>query len=113
MSHSKNCRPVEVRGQVRGVQMNPPGSKGGGGTFQLLLEDGTTIVSPYPEEWHLEVGAAFQANDLRRAIVSGIGEYSPDGELQRIREIESFGVAWVDDWESAVRRHMKLRGSNA
>ena len=112
MSHPENHRPVEVRGQVRGVQMNPPG-KGGGGTFQLLLEDGTTIVSPYPEEWHLEVGAAFQANDLRRAIVSGIGEYSPDGELQRIREIESFGVAWVDDWESAVRRHMKLRGSNA
>ena len=109
--HSGNCRHVEVRGQVRGVQMNPPGE--GGGTFQLLLEDGATIVSPYPEEWHLEVGAAFQANDLRRAIVSGIGEYSSDGELQSIREIESFGVAWVDDWESAVRRHMKLRGNNA
>ena len=112
MSHSENCRPVEIRGQVRGVQMNPPG-KGGGGTFQLLLEDGAIIVSPYPEEWHLEVGAAFQANDLRRAIVSGIGEYSPDGELQRIREIESFGVAWVDEWQSAFRRHMKLRGNSA
>ena len=55
--------------------------------------------------------AAFQANDLRRAIVSGIGEYSPDGELRRIREIESSGVTWLDDWESAVRRHMKLRAS--
>ena len=112
MNPSENCRPVEVRGQVRGVQMNPPG-EGGGGTFQLLLENGATIVSPYPEEWRLEVGAAFQANDLRRAIVSGIGEYLPDGELQRIREIESFGVAWVDDWESAFRRHMKARGNNA
>lgn len=112
MTQPENCRPVEVRGQVRGVQMNPPG-EGGGGTFQLLLENGATIVSPYPEEWHLEVGAAFQANDLRRAIVSGIGEYSPDGELQRIREIESFGIAWVDDWQSAFRRHVKLRGNNA
>ena len=111
MNRPENCRPVEVRGQVRGVQMNPPGE--GGGTFQLLLEDGNTIVSPYPEEWHVEVGAAFQANDLRRAIVSGIGEYSPDGELRRIREIESFGVTWLDDWELAVRRHMKLRCNSA
>ena len=57
----------------------------------------------------LRLVAAFQANDLRCAIVSGIGEYSPDGKLERIREIESFGVAWVDDWKSAFRRHMKIR----
>lgn len=108
MACLENCRPVQVTGQVRGVQMNPPG-EGGGGTFQLLLENGDTITSPYPEKWHVEVGAAFQANDLRCAIVSGIGEYSPDGKLERIREIESFGVAWVDDWKSAFQRHMKIR----
>ena len=108
MAHPEDCRPVEVRGQVRGIQMNPPG-EGGGGTFQLLLENGETITSPYPEEWHVDVGAAFQANDLRRAIVSGIGEYSPDGNLQSIVEIESFAVAWVDNWNSAFRRHMKRR----
>ena len=83
MGQHENCRQVEVRGQVTGVQMNRP-DEGGGGTFQLLLENGDIIVSPYPAEWHLEVGGAFQANDVRRAIVSGIGEYSPDGKLQRI-----------------------------
>ena len=77
--------------------------------FNFFWENGDTITSPYPEEWHVEVGAAFQANDLRRAIVSGIGEYSPDGRLECIHEIESFGVAWVDDWKSAFQRHMKVR----
>ena len=108
MGQHENCRQVEVRGQVTGVQMNPP-DEGGGGTFQLLLENGDAIVSPYPAEWHLEVGGAFQANDVRRAIVSGIGEYSPDGKLQRISRIESFGIAWVDEWQAAFRRRMKLR----
>ena len=89
--------------------MNPPG-EAGGGTFQLLLENGDTIVSPYPPEWRVQVGGAFRANDVRRAIVSGIGEYSPEGRLQRIREIESFGVAGIDDWESALRLHLKLEG---
>lgn len=103
-----NSQPVEVKGQVRGVQMNPPG-KGGGGTFQLLLENGDVIVSPYPEEWHLEVGAAFQANDVRRAVVSGVGEYSPDGRLKRILEIESFRVTWTDDWQPAFQRRANLR----
>lgn len=102
-----NNRPVEVKGQVRGVQMNPPGKSGG--TFQLLLENGDVIVSPYPEKWHLEVGAAFQANDVRHAVVSGIGEYSPDGRLQRILEIESFRVAWADDWQPSFKRRAKLR----
>ncbi len=111
MTQPENCRPVEVRGQVTGVQMNPPG-EGGGGTFQLLLDNGDTIASPYPAEWHLEVGGAFQANDIRRAIVSGIGEYSPDGKLQRIRAIETFGVAWVDDWQPAFQRRMKLRADS-
>ena len=108
MDNPENCRPVEVRGQVRGVRMNPP-DQGGGGTFQLLLENGDTIVSPYPAEWHVEVGAAFQANDMRRAIVCGIGEYSPDGKLLRIREIKSFDEVSVPDWQSAFRRRMKLR----
>ena len=108
MGSFDNGQTVEVMGQVRGVQMNPPGN-GGGGTFQLLLENGDVIVSPYPEEWHLEVGAAFQANDVRRAVVSGIGEFSPDGKLQRIREIESFSVAWADDWQPAFQRRAKLR----
>ena len=111
MSHPENCRPVEVTGQVRGVHMNPPG-KGGGGTFQLLLENGDVIVSPYPAEWHVDVGAALQANDMRRAIVSGIGEYSPDGRLLCIREMEAFDVVQVPDWQSAFRRRMKLRANS-
>ena len=67
MTQPENCRPVEVTGQVRGVRMNPPG-EGGGGTFQLLLENGDVITSPYPEEWHVDVGAALQSNDMRRAV---------------------------------------------
>ena len=108
MTHPENCRPVEVTGQVRGVRMNPPG-EGGGGTFQLMLDDGSIIVSPYPEEWHVHVGAAYQANDMRRAIVSGIGEYSPDGKLQRIRELKSFDVVQIPDWKTAFLRRHKIR----
>ncbi len=111
MEQINQCHPVQVTGQVRGVQMNLPGN-GSGGTFQLLLENGDVIVSPYPEEWHLEVGAAFQANDVRRAVVAGIGEYSPDGRLQRILEIESFRVTWADDWQPAFKGRARLR-SNA
>ncbi len=88
--------------------MNPPGESGGG-TFQLLLENGDTIVSPYPAEWHLDVAAAFQANDIRRAIVSGIGEYAADGKLQRIRQIESFGTVWVDEWKEVFRLRISDR----
>ena len=108
MADPGNCRPVEIRGQVRGVRMNPP-NESGGGTFQLLLENGDTIISPYPAEWHVAVGAAFQANDMRRAIVRGIGEYSPNGKLLCIREIKSFDEDSVPDWQSAFRRRMKLR----
>ena len=110
MTQFENCRPVEVRGQVRGVQMNPQG-EGGGGTFQLLLEDGNTIVSPYPEEWHVEVGAALQANDMDHAIVCGTGEYSADGKLQRIREIKSFDTFRIPDWKEAFLRRGGIRAS--
>ena len=94
---SENCRRVEVRGQVRAVQMDPPtpDEEPEGGTFELLLENGDIIVSPYPAKWHLKVAGSFQANDVRRAIVSGIGEYSPDGRLLRIRELESFAMVWA------------------
>ena len=108
MTQPEYSRPVEVRGQVRGVRMNPPG-KGGGGTFQLMLDSGEVIESPYPAEWHVHVGAAYQANDMRRAIVSGIGEYSPDGKLQGIRELKSFDVVQIPDWETAFLRHRKIR----
>ena len=110
MTQFENCRPVEVRGQVRGVQMNPPG-EGGGGTFQLLLESGDTIVSPYPAEWHVEVGAALQANDMDRAIVCGIGEYSAEGELRGIREIKSFDTFRIRDWKEAFLRRGRIRAS--
>lgn len=110
MTQLENCRPVKVMGQVRGVRMNPPG-EGGGGTFQLLLENGDVITSPYPAEWHVDVGAALQSNDMRRAVVSGIGEYSPDGKLLRIRDMESFDVAQIPDWQAAFRRRMKLRAN--
>ena len=97
-SNPENRRPVEVRGQVRAVQMDPPNpdDEPEGGTFQLMLDNGDIIVSPYPAKWHIEVAGAFQANDVRRAIVTGIGEYSPDGRLQRIRELKSFTMVWAD-----------------
>ena len=110
MTQLENCRPVEVTGQVRGVRMNPPG-EGGGGTFQLLLENGDVITSPYPEEWHVDVGAALQANDIRRAIVSGIGEHSPDGKLLRIREMEFFDTFRPADWKEAFLRRRRVRDS--
>lgn len=108
MVNSENCRPVEVSGQVRGVRMNPP-SEGDGGTFQLLLENGDTIASPYPAKWQVEVGAALQANYMRHAIVCGIGEYSADGKLQRIREIKSFDTFRIPDWKEAFLRHGRIR----
>ena len=96
---NENHRRVKVRGQVRAVQMDPPGDGDDevGGVFELLLENGDIIVSPYPAKWHIEVAGAFQANDVRRAIVSGIGEYSADGRLQRIRELESFAMVWAHE----------------
>ena len=108
MANPENCRPVEVRGQVRGVRMNPP-DEGGGGTFQLLLENGDTIVSPYPAEWHVDVGAALQANDMNHAIVCGIGEYSPDGKLRRIREIGSFDTFRIPNWKEVFLRRGRIR----
>ena len=112
LTHPENCRPVEVTGQVRGVQMNPPGD-GGGGTFQLMLDDGAIIVSPYPMEWHLNIASALQANDIVLLKVKGIGEHSPDGDLLRIMEPESITRCWVPapnrlfdtkapDWESLL-----------
>ena len=80
-----NCHIVEVTGQVRGVQMRPPGADDGG-EFQLLLDSGDTIVSPYPAEWHLEVASNLQANYMLGAKVRGIGEYSPKGEVAAHQE---------------------------
>ncbi len=94
----ENLRPVEVAGQVRAVQMDPPtpDDEPEDGVFQLLLDNGDLIVSPYPAKWHIEVAGAFQANDVRHAIVTGIGEYSPDGRLLRISELKSFTMVWAD-----------------
>ncbi len=106
---SENCRPVEIVGQVRGVQMHPPSKGQSGGSFQLLTESGDIIVSPYPAEWHLEVAAALQSNDIHRARVRGIGEYSSEGKLRRIRQIESFDMLWDDNWQQEFRkRHKRL-----
>lgn len=93
---SENCRRVEVRGQVRAVQMDPPtpDDEPEDGTFELLLDNGDIITSPYPAKWHLQVAGAFQANDILTAVVTGLGEYSPDGRLLRIREIEAYGTFW-------------------
>ena len=99
-----SCHIVEVTGQVRGVQMHPPGD-GDGGEFQLLLDSGDTIVSLYPTEWHLEVASNLQANYMLGAKVRGIGEYSPNGELRRIRKIESFDTFRVADWQKAFLRY--------
>ncbi len=94
----ENLRPVEVQGQVRAVQMDPPtpDDEPENGTFELLLDNGDLIASPYPAKWHLEVAGAFQANDIRLAVVTGIGEYSPNGRLLRIRKLKSFTMVWAD-----------------
>ena len=67
-----------------------------------------SAVSPYPKEWHVEVGAALRANYMRRAIVCGIGEYSADGKLQRIREIKSFDIFRIPDWKEALLRRGRI-----
>ena len=88
MTQLENCRHVEVRGQVRGVWMNPPGEDGGG-TFQLLLEDGATIVSPYPEAWHLEVGPRSRPTTCgapsfpASANIRPTGSYNASGKSNR------------------------------
>ena len=95
---SEDLRSVEVQGQVRAVQMDPPTPDDNpeGGVFELHLDNGDIIVSPYPAKWHLEVAGSFQANDVLRAIVSGIGEYSSDGKLRRIRQLEAFTTVWTN-----------------
>ena len=112
MSLPENCRPVEVMGQVRGVQMNPPGEEDGG-TFQLLLESGSVVSASYPMAWHLEIASALQANDVVLVKVKGVGEFSSDGQLERIVEPESITRCWAPapnrlfdadapDWETVV-----------
>lgn len=104
-----NCRSVEIVGQVRGVQMHPPDKGDDGGSFQILMDNGDLIVSPYPSEWHLEVVAALQSNDIHRAKVRGIGEYSSEGKLRRISQIESFHMLWKDNWKQEFeKRHKRL-----
>lgn len=107
---SENCRLVEIVGQVRGVQMHSPGQGDDGVSFQILMDNGDLIISPYPAEWHLEVVAALQSNDIHRARVKGIGEYSSEDELRRIRQMESFDMLWDDNWQQEFRkRHKVLR----
>lgn len=104
----ENCRRVEVRGQVRAVQMAPPTSddEPEGGTFELLLDNGDIITSPYPAKWHIEVAGAFQANDILTAVVAGLGEYSADGRLLRISKIEAYGTFWRGESQPPVMRRI-------
>lgn len=96
--HPEDLRPVEVKGQVRAVQMDPPtpDDEPEGGVFELLLENGDIITCPYPGQWHGYVAGAFQANDFLTAVVTGLGEHSPEGRLLRITQIESYGTTWSD-----------------
>ena len=79
---------IEVTGQIWGVQLDPPGA-GEGGTFQILPDDGRIIPGPYPRAWRQPIASALQANDVILIRVKGVGEHSPDGELQRIVEPQS------------------------
>ena len=108
-----NCHPVEVKGQVRAVQMDPPTPDDypEGGVFELLLENGDIITCPYPGQWHGYVAGAFQANDILTAVVTGIGEYSPDGRLLRIAEIESYGTTWSRERQPESMLRITNRGS--
>ena len=112
MTQHTTLRPVEITGQVWGVQLDPPG-EGEGGTFQILLDDGRIITGPYPRAWHLDIASALQANDVVLIKVNGIGEHSPDGELQRVVEPQSITRCWAPapnrlfdteapDWESVL-----------
>ena len=95
LCQSENRRSVEITGQIRGMQMHPPGDGDGGGTFQIMLEDGVVVVSPYLVEWHKHIASALQANDIALVKVKGIGEFSADGELQCIVEPESITRCWT------------------
>lgn len=95
LHRSENYRPIEITGQIRGMQMHPPGDFDDGGTFQILLEDGSLVVSPYLVEWHKDIASALQANDIALVKLKGIGEFSPDGELRRIVEPESITRCWT------------------
>ena len=108
-----NCRPVEVKGQVRAVQMDPPTPDDDtkGGVFELLLDNGDIITCPYPARWHAYVAGAFQANDILTAVVTGLGEYSPDGRLLRIIQIESYGTTWSDQRPPESMLHIENRVS--
>ena len=112
MVNADNLRPVEITGQVWGVQLAPPG-EGDGGTFHLLLDDGRIVPGLYPKAWHQPIASALQANDVVLLKVTGIGEHSPSGELQRIVEPESIARCWAPapnrlfaneapDWESPL-----------
>ena len=112
MTQRATHRPIEITGQVWGVQLDSPG-EGEGGIFQILLDDGRIISGPYPRAWHLEIASALQANDVILIKVKGVGEHSPDGELQRIVEAESITRCWAPapnrlfdtespDWETVV-----------
>ena len=112
MVNTENLRPIEVTGQVWGVQLAPPG-EGDGGTFQLLLENGSIVTAPYPKALHQPIASALQANDVILIRVTGIGEHLPSGELQRIVEPESITRCWAPapnrlfekeapDWETPL-----------
>lgn len=111
--HPEDLRPVEVKGQVRAVQMDPPtpDDHPEGGVFELLLENGDIITCPYPGQWHGYVAGAFQANDILTAVVTGIGEYSPDGRLLRITQIESYGTTWSPERQPESVLRIKNRDS--
>ena len=94
MTQQATHSPIEVTGQIWGVQLDPPG-EGEGGTFQILLEDGRLIPGPYPRDWHQPIASALQANDIILIRVKGVGEHSPNGELQRIVEPESIVRCWA------------------
>ena len=85
--------------------MNPPtpDDHPEGGVFELLLENGDAITCPYPGQWHGYVAGAFQANDILPAVFTGIGEYSPDGRLLRIAEIEILRHNLVSGASTGVR----------
>ncbi len=97
---SPNCRPVEITGRVWGVQLDPPGENYTGAFRLLTLDTNQIIEAPFSEKWWWEILPAFQANDVRHVIVKGIGEHTPDGELQRIAVVES--VSWF--WAPAPNR---------
>ena len=90
--NAKNYRKqVEVTGSV--TQINTER-----GTFTIGTDDGLRVKAPYTDETKHRVFQVAQDPKERLIKVSGLGEFAPDGALQRIVKADSSIIA-IARWE--------------